>query len=109
MARFPVMNDVPRISAGGGCQPIWRRDGRELFCLDSGRQLVSVEMPGEAREPLASKLFASRVSVYGGFAQYAVDGTGQQFLMIETDSQPEPPEPAEPIHVMTNWAAKPRY
>jgi len=109
VARFPSMRDVTRISQGGGCQPIWRRDGKELFYLTLDGKMMSVEMQGETLQPLRAKtLFASRVRVYGGFAQYAVDATGQKFLMIEPETQMEPAESGEPIHIMTNWAARPR-
>ncbi|HEX3879504.1 MAG TPA: hypothetical protein VHW24_21120 [Bryobacteraceae bacterium] len=43
---------------------------------------------------------------YPGFAQYAADAAGQQFLMIEPDPSAEAPESAEPIHVMTDWTAQ---
>ena len=109
VARFPNMRDVTRISEGGGCQPIWRRDGRELFYLTLDGKLMSVEMQGETLQPLRAKtLFASRVRVYGGFAQYAADAAGQKFLMIEPEAEMEPAESGDPIHIMTNWAARPR-
>jgi Tol biopolymer transport system component len=107
VSRFPSMRDVTRISQGGGCQPLWRRDGKELFYLTLDGKLMSVEVQGEIVQPLsAKKLFASRVRVYGGFAQYAVDASGQQFLMIEPATGTELPESREPIHVMKNWAVR---
>jgi Tol biopolymer transport system component len=109
VARFPGMKPVTRVSDGGGCQPIWRRDGKELFYLALDGKLMSVEMQSEELEPLqAKKLFASRIHVYPGFAQYAADAAGKQFLIIEPDTETEPPAFGEPIHVMTNWAAKAR-
>ena len=33
-----------RVSVGGGVQPRWRRDGRELFFLDDNGQLMSAAM-----------------------------------------------------------------
>ena len=109
IARFPGMKPVTRISDGGGCQPIWRRDGNELFYLTLDGKLMSVEMQnGKLELPQAKKLFASRIRVYPGFAQYAADAAGKQFLMIEPDPAAEPPEFGEPIHVMTNWTAKAR-
>lgn len=109
VARFPGMKPVTRISNGGGCQPIWRRDSKELFYLTLDGKLMSVDMQdGKIESPRANQLFASRIRVYGGFAQYAADASGQQFLMIEPDPETEPPEFGEPIHVMTNWAARRR-
>jgi Tol biopolymer transport system component len=108
-ARFPGMSDVTRISAAGGCQPIWRRDGKELFYLTLDGKLMAVELQGETLQPLRAKqLFVSRVRVYGGFAQYAADAAGEAFLMIEPDTEAEPPQSGEPIHVLANWASRPR-
>jgi Tol biopolymer transport system component len=107
LARFPDMRNITRISEGGGCQPIWRKDGKELFYLTLDGKLISVEMQGETLQTFKpKKLFASRVRVYGGFAQYAADAAGQQFLMIEPDAEAEAAESGEPIHVLTNWAAR---
>jgi serine/threonine protein kinase len=109
VASFPGMKSVTRISDGGGCQPIWRKDGKELFYLTLDGKLMSVPMQSDKLELLqAKKLFASRIRVYPGFAQYAADAAGKQFLMIEPDTETEPPEFGEPIHVMTNWASKAR-
>jgi hypothetical protein len=109
VARFPGMRDITRISDTGGCQPIWRRDGKELFYLTLDGKLMSVELQGETLQPQrAKKLFASRVRVYGGFAQYAADAAGEAFLMIEPETETEAPPSGEPIHLMTNWASLPR-
>ncbi len=36
-----------RVSAAGGIQPRWRRDGRELFFLSGGDTLMSVSVAAE--------------------------------------------------------------
>ncbi|HKE24637.1 MAG TPA: protein kinase [Bryobacteraceae bacterium] len=107
VARFPSMRDVAAVSYGGGCQPIWRGDGKELFYLTLDGKLMSVEITsGVPNHAQAKRLFASRIGVYAGFAQYAADAAGQRFLMIEPDTEAEPSELSDPIHVMTNWEAK---
>jgi hypothetical protein len=109
VARYPGMGEVTRISEGGGCQPIWRRDSRELFYLTLDGKLMSVEMQGGTFQAgVANKLFASRIRVFAGFAQYAADAEGQHFLMIEPYTAGEPAESSEPIHILTNWAAHAR-
>ena len=108
VTNYPGMNQTIRISSGGGCQPIWRADSKELFYLTLGGLLMAVPLQNEGPQPRSAKeLFASRLQPYPGFAQYAVDAAGQQFLMIETDPSAEPPESGEPIHVMTEWTVQP--
>jgi eukaryotic-like serine/threonine-protein kinase len=41
---FPASSGKWRISTGGGCQPRWRRDGRELFYIAADRNLMAVDV-----------------------------------------------------------------
>lgn len=82
---FPEPVARRRISPQGGVQPLWRRDGRELFYLSSARSLMSVTVtPG----PLASfsrpvKLFDARVVIRPITRNlYVPARDGQRFLMI---------------------------
>jgi hypothetical protein len=72
-------------------------------------KLMSVEMQTEIVQTARPKeLFRSRLRPYFGFAQYAADAAGQQFLVIEPDPAAEPAEFSEPIHVVANWATQVR-
>jgi dipeptidyl aminopeptidase/acylaminoacyl peptidase len=101
---FPASGGRWRVSAGGGCQPRWRRDGRELFYIAADRKLMAAEVkPGdtfEAGPPRA--LFATRVMTLADFRNhYAASADGQRFLvssMVEDEA-------AAPITVVVNWAA----
>jgi hypothetical protein len=31
VAAFPAFNEKRQVSISGGCQPLWRKDGKELF------------------------------------------------------------------------------
>jgi eukaryotic-like serine/threonine-protein kinase len=107
VASYPGLTKTIRISNGGGCQPIWRGDSKELFYLTLEGKLMAVPMENEAPQLLGAKeLFASRLRPYPGFAQYAADAAGQQFLMIDPDLSAEPPESSEPIHLMADWPAQ---
>ena len=44
VTQFPAPKGHWRISAGGGVQPRWRADGRELFYLAPPNQLMSVAL-----------------------------------------------------------------
>ncbi|MFN2480058.1 MAG: protein kinase, partial [Pyrinomonadaceae bacterium] len=48
---FPASGGRWRVSTGGGSQPRWRRDGRELFYIAPDRKLMAVSIkPGAAFE-----------------------------------------------------------
>ncbi len=109
VTNYPAVNQVTRISDGGGCQPIWRADSKELFYLTMDGRLMSVEMQNESVQTVRPKeLFRTRLRPYTGFAQYGSDAAGHQFLVIEPDPAAEPAEFSEPIHVVANWETQPR-
>jgi Tol biopolymer transport system component len=41
---FPVSGGKWLVSTGGGSQPRWRRDGKELFYIAPDKQLMSVKV-----------------------------------------------------------------
>src|SRR5207249_1138098 len=43
---FPTSGGKWQVSTGGGAQPLWRRDGKELFYLAPDRKLMAVEVSG---------------------------------------------------------------
>jgi serine/threonine-protein kinase len=77
-ARWPV-------SVGGGVEPRWSHDGRELFYRNGKSELVSVrvETRGTFAIGATSVLFSDRDYVRAGFrCQYDVMPDGQRFVMI---------------------------
>ena len=66
------------ISAEGGSSPRWRKDGKELFYLNSKEQLVAVQVAFEGGPSLAP---AGNVIAYPGFYFLGVHPDGQRFLM----------------------------
>ena len=48
MSSFPAAGGQWQISNGGGAQPHWRRDGKELFYLIADRKLMAVEVNGSS-------------------------------------------------------------
>jgi predicted Ser/Thr protein kinase len=103
---FPGPGVKERVSANGGAQVRWRRDGRELFyvALDRTLMAVPIRVPpsGGTIEPgTPVSLFPTRISggaVPRGKHQYAVSPDGQRFLMLVAVE-----EPASPITVILNW------
>ena len=51
---FPLSGAKFQISAGGGCEPQWRRDGSEVFFIGADRMLMAapITFPHTTSEPL---------------------------------------------------------
>ena len=84
VAAFPTFTSKRQISNGGGLQPQWRGDSRELFYLSPDGSLMSVRVDPRA-EFTASRpapLFTTNISPFGGGTQpqYGVTADGQRFL-----------------------------
>jgi Tol biopolymer transport system component len=105
---FPATGAKVAISIGGGSQPQWRADGRELYYYAPDRKLMAVEVDGdgptfkvgEAR-PLFEIRVASIDQSFPGNGYYTVTHDGKRFLV---SSLPEAPE-RQQINVIVNWAA----
>ena len=102
---FPGSGDKVRISAGGGNQPRWRGDGRELFYIGSDGRLMAVPITlpigegipavGAAVPLFATRLEGTQFPRHG----YDVAADGQRFLMnvVAADAS------ATPITLVVNW------
>jgi Tol biopolymer transport system component len=105
---LPSSPDVSRgalrkwqISTGGGANPTWRGDGKEIFYLglDGKMMSVVVESGGNFLRPGSPKpLFQTRLAP-GGLREYDVTGDGKKFLL----NLPLPVKRDEPITVIVNW------
>jgi Tol biopolymer transport system component len=97
---FPLSGEKHEISTGGGSEPYWKEDGRELFYMAADRNLMAVPVtlgttitPGTPKALFPVPASALRHS-------YAVTADGQRFLV--TRSAGEMP----PITVVLNWQAE---
>ena len=103
---FPdVSSGLWAVSTGGGTEPLWARDGRELFYrAPSGAMMPVPITPGStwtAGTPTA--LFDARSYIPGGNRSYDVSRDGRRFLMMK-NSQPAAQTPTAPrIVVVQNW------
>ena len=90
---------VIRVSASGGRQPLWRRDGRELFYLSAVDELVAVPValgePPEFGRP--EILFQTRTDETTD-RQYEVTADGQRIIVNESLTAL-----SERIVVTTDW------
>jgi serine/threonine-protein kinase len=90
-----------RVSPNGGIEPVWSRNGRELFYLE-GRKLMAV--PVETAGPRfdfmpARMLFETDNAITGQPPSYDVGPDGRFIMIRPTDTQRE----ASPIVVVLNW------
>jgi hypothetical protein len=94
------------ITATGGLEPKWRRDGKELYYLASDRSLMAVPVDGTSatfEAGAATRLFETRMSTLPNTShtrnQYDVTPDGQRFLI----NQPFGETAASLITVVVNW------
>ena len=93
-----------KISAGGGGQPRWRSDGKELFYLSTDHEMKAVSVtPGgtsfQAGPPatlFATKLQTTRPTTW----QYDVTPGGERFILLESVE-----EISKPMTLVINWLA----
>jgi eukaryotic-like serine/threonine-protein kinase len=102
---FPASGGKWQISTGGGQQPWWRSDGRELYYLSADGKLMAVEVKlggsFEAGAPRA--LFdLAPVRALGGASSYAVTAAGDRFLFVTAQEEAASLQ----FTVVTNWAAE---
>jgi eukaryotic-like serine/threonine-protein kinase len=104
---FPEANSKWQVSRGGGEEPRWRNDGKELFYISAERKMMAVEVKlgesFEARDPV--ELFQTRprqrVSSQDVFT-YTMSGDGQRFLLNTLMDAPN----AAPLSIVLNWEAE---
>ena len=100
---FPPSGGKWLVSTGGGAQPHWRRDGKELFYIAADRKLMAVAVTaGSGFETGAPKpLFQTQVVRYDAPNRYEVRPDGQRFLV----NSPMEEVSQTPITVILNWTA----
>ena len=105
---FPASGYRRQVSTGGGTQPVWRGDGKELFYVAPDGKVMAADIraePGfEAGVPRA--LFQTRIlPLVEARNNYDVTRDGQRFLV----NSRRPEDAALPITVIAPWVpgAKP--
>ena len=103
---FPDARGKWQVSNGGGTQPRWRGDGKELYYLSSSGKMMAAPVRSgdrfEAGPP--QDLFQAnvRAQVAGSeLVTYDVAKDGQKFLINTQVRNPE----SEPLSVILNWPA----
>ncbi len=104
---FPEARGKWQVSSGGGEQPRWRGDGKELFYLSSDAKMMAAPVTTganfDAGTPVALFQATPRepVPLYDLFA-YDVSRDGQRFLILTQVKRAE----SAPMSIVLNWTAK---
>jgi Tol biopolymer transport system component len=88
---FPIVTGQWQVSSGGGSQPRWRHDGKELFYLAPDRKLMTVNVrTGQSFDnDTPQVLFETSLPFEAQRQSYSVSPDGQRFLLntpVEADS-----------------------
>ncbi len=105
---FPEHVGKWQISATGGNEPVWSRDGKELFYLDLDGKLMEVDVNTNAtfQAAIPKPLFQTQLNGrYPGRTMYVVSPDAQRFLMIVPAGTAKP----EPLTVVVNWPSLLRH
>jgi eukaryotic-like serine/threonine-protein kinase len=103
ISSFPSGAGKWQISTGGGVQPRWRRDGKELFYKMLDDTIMSAEISEQNGGPVVGKMrrlfqLQTRPSPHWTFD---VSADGQRFLINGLLQ----PSTSEPITLVTHWDA----
>jgi hypothetical protein len=87
------------ISQGGGYEPRWGKDGKELFYIAGDAQLMAVDVTaaGSAFQPGTPKALFKAAGVQG----WDVNADGTRFLFPIARGETA----SEPFTVVLNWTA----
>jgi eukaryotic-like serine/threonine-protein kinase len=104
---FPATGFKRQVSAQGGFEPHWRRDGKELFYMAPNRMLMAVGVKSnpttlEVSPPKA--LFATRIKwmeIQAVAHHYAAAPDGQRFLISSATDEAQ----SLPVTIVLNWSA----
>lgn len=104
---FPSGEGPWQVSTGGGDQPRWRGDGRELFYVSADEHLMVANVSSGAgfKAGTPQQLFRLRIkrpNLQGSRNAYDVSPDGRRFLVNQLVEDPA----KATITVVVNWAAR---
>jgi Tol biopolymer transport system component len=102
---YPGPGGKWQVSKDGGTEPVWNRNGRELF-YRSGNKMMAVEITTQPNFALSNP----RMLFEGLYAlapvpvsNYDVSPDGQRFLMLKPTEQEQAQAAPTQINVVMNW------
>ncbi len=102
LQEFPGPGVRVQVSSQGGSNPLWARNGRELF-YRSGDKLMAVDITTEPafQVGVARALFQGRYNP-PGMGNYDVSADGRRFLLVKSGGSAPP---VTQLNVILNWPA----
>ena len=101
---FPEPKSKWQVSTGGGSEPFWRADSREMYYLAADSRLMAVPLDAgpsfSAGTP--QPLFQARLQLITARAHYRPSPDGQRFLTLA----PVGRDAILPTTVVLNWPAR---
>ena len=108
---YPALDRRVQVSIDGGVEPVWRRDGREMYYLqdvsNGGALKVRVMAVPVTTTPAFSAgtprvLFEGPFRIDGGsFRNYDVTADGQRFVLVQEVERP--PARVSQMVLVQNW------
>ena len=107
---FPVTGARVQLSSGNGRSPMWTSDGRTVlystmaessartFVAETAFMAVDVTTSGSTVRAGSPRMLFMQRHIGGGLNAFAVDPSGQRFLLVVPDQKP-----SSPITVVLNW------
>ena len=99
VTRFPTPGQIWRISADGGTQARWRRDGKEIFYLERNTLMAAGVTANGSRFEVGAVQRLFDVPTVDGYWPYDVTPDGQRFLVNTLESE------VAPLTIVVNWPA----
>jgi len=98
---FPRSGKKWQVSTEGGTEPVWSRDGRELFYRKGNMMMViPIQTSPSFNAGKPRLLFEGRFQAgYPGQPNYDVASDGRRFLMVESEWEPT----VTKLNVVLNW------
>jgi Tol biopolymer transport system component len=103
VAGAPASGVKWQLSTNGGVNPLWRRDGRELYFVSAANTVMAVEVKlgAEVKAGTPRELFSLSGLRTNTTGNLNVTGDGQRFLFLADEGTGLPP-----FTVVLNWLAE---
>jgi Tol biopolymer transport system component len=99
---FPGPGDKVQLSTNGGSYPRWRRDGKEMFYINTNNRMMAALVDGGAAQfKVGAEAPLFEVRLLRGDWPYDVSADGQRFVVNSRIEQ----STSTPLTVVVNWTA----
>ena len=96
---FPASGGKWPVSTSGGSNPVWAKNGQELFYRSGeGMMVVGYKVTGAAFEPASPRLWAAKNDLNQWFD---LSPDGKRFMIVEIDTTNE--SPSTPVTLVLNF------